>query len=69
MGMVLMVLTLFKSQQHIWVSFHTCVVPITWFSCVRDFFNAAMGALVGKQIAHSLQAWLVIQYYSGHYNG
>ena len=39
----------YEPRRHIWVSFKTCAVPITWFSCVREFFNAAMGILVGKK--------------------
>ena len=42
--------TSFEPRRHIRISFHTCAVPITWFSCVREFFNAAMGVLVGMKI-------------------
>lgn len=39
----------YEPWQHIQVSFYTCAIPITWFSCAREFFNAAMGVLVGKK--------------------
>lgn len=38
----------YEPRQHIRVLFRTCAVPITWFTCVREFFNAAMGALIGE---------------------
>ncbi|KIM55520.1 hypothetical protein SCLCIDRAFT_95581, partial [Scleroderma citrinum Foug A] len=38
----------------------TCAIPITWFSCTRELFHAAMGVLVGhyngykrREILHS----------------
>ena len=40
----------YEPRQHIWVSFLTCAIPITWFSCIREFFNATMGILAGKKI-------------------
>ncbi|KIM56418.1 hypothetical protein SCLCIDRAFT_92238, partial [Scleroderma citrinum Foug A] len=65
----------YEPRRHIWVSFKICAVPITWFSCVREFFNAIMGILVGKkchyngwkrrQVLHSdlsnSNAWMCIQ--------
>ena len=39
----------YEPRRHIRVSFYTCAVPITWFSCIREFFHAAMGVLVGKE--------------------
>ena len=39
----------YEPRWHIRVSFKTCAIPITWFSCVQKFFNAAMGILVGTK--------------------
>ena len=38
----------YEPRQHIRVLFYTCAIPITWFSCIREFFHAVMGVLVGK---------------------
>jgi len=43
----------YEPWRHIQVSFYTCAVPITWFSCIREFFHAAMGVLVGKKDSSS----------------
>ncbi|KAI5993338.1 hypothetical protein EDD15DRAFT_2167325, partial [Pisolithus albus] len=32
---------------HVRTTFHICAVGITWFSCVREFFNAILGAVIG----------------------
>ena len=57
----------YEPQWHIQVSFYTCAVPITWFSCVREFFHAAMGVLVGKKGTQVLN--YVFTRVTGHYNG
>ncbi|KAI6016171.1 hypothetical protein PISMIDRAFT_24656 [Pisolithus microcarpus 441] len=31
---------------HVQSTFHICVVRITWFSCIREFFNAILGAVI-----------------------
>ena len=37
-----------EDRQHLRAAFAECGISIAWFSCAREFFNAIMGALVGK---------------------
>ncbi|KAI6112918.1 hypothetical protein F5141DRAFT_1002968 [Pisolithus sp. B1] len=37
---------------HVRTTFHTCAVGITWFSCVREFFNGILGAVIGHRNAY-----------------
>ncbi|KAF9219085.1 hypothetical protein BS17DRAFT_672814, partial [Gyrodon lividus] len=37
---------------HVRTAFETCAVGITWFSCVREFLNAIIGAILAYQSAY-----------------
>lgn len=37
-----------ESKKHLRIAFETCAVGVAWFSCVREFLDAFIGAMEGK---------------------
>ena len=56
-----------EDRLHLRAGFRECGIGISWFSCAREFFNAIMGALMGKYLYHGNEAALTRS--PGHYNG